>query len=127
MTNLTQNRHPVPGSEHAGGPTTPPEPIDHQDETAERAATEAFENAGSGSTTPTPEGDPTCLGRYRVIRRLGQGGFGRVHLAQDDELDRPVAIKVPHPERILGPEDMEQFVAAPRALARLDQQKIDQV
>ena len=48
-------------------------------------------------------GDPTKIGRYRIIRRLGQGGFGRVYLAHDDDLDRPVAIKVPNPERIAAP------------------------
>ncbi len=44
--------------------------------------------------------EPQSIGRYRVIRQLGQGGFGRVFLAHDDELDRPVAIKVPNPARI---------------------------
>ena len=48
-------------------------------------------------------GDPREIGRYRVVRQLGQGGFGRVYLARDDDLDRPVAIKVPNPERVAGP------------------------
>jgi serine/threonine protein kinase len=51
--------------------------------------------------------DPAEIGRYRVIRRLGQGGFGRVYLARDDELDRSVAIKVPSPSRVARPSDAE--------------------
>src|SRR5258708_39993707 len=68
--------------------------------------------------------DPTRIGRYRIIRRLGQGGFGRVYLAHDDELDRPVAIKVPYPERIAHPEDVETYLNEARILARLDHPNI---
>jgi eukaryotic-like serine/threonine-protein kinase len=32
-------------------------------------------------------------GRYRILRRLGRGGFSDVYLAHDHELDRAVAIK----------------------------------
>jgi serine/threonine protein kinase/formylglycine-generating enzyme required for sulfatase activity/tetratricopeptide (TPR) repeat protein len=69
-------------------------------------------------------GDPTQFDRYRIIRRLGQGGFGRVYLAQDDDLDRSVAIKVPNPDRISSPEDVEAFLTEARILSRLDHPNI---
>ena len=60
---------------------------------------------------------PQRVGRYRVERLLGAGGFGRVYLAHDDELDRPVAVKVPHRHRISQPEDVEAYLAEARVLA----------
>ncbi len=46
---------------------------------------------------------PTKIGRYTILRLLGKGGFGQVFLAYDDDLDRPVAIKVPRQERVSRP------------------------
>ena len=68
--------------------------------------------------------DPGEIGRYRVVRRLGQGGFGCVYLARDDELDRSVAIKVPSPARVARASDAEIYLAEARALAKLDHPSI---
>src|ERR1700678_1737319 len=72
------------------------------------------------SSSDFSDGEPSKIGRYRIIRRLGHGGFGRVYLAHDDDLDRAVAIKVPNPERITHTEDAEAFLVEARILAKLD-------
>ncbi len=72
----------------------------------------------------SPISDPSRIGRYTILGRLGQGGFGTVYLGHDDDLDRPVAIKVPKPERIARPEDVDSFLNEARIVANLDHPNI---
>jgi serine/threonine protein kinase len=63
---------------------------------------------------------PETIGRYRIIKLLGKGGFGLVFLDQDDQLSRPVALKVPHTNRVSVPEDAEFYLAEARTVANLE-------
>jgi len=58
-------------------------------------------------------------GRYAIERELGRGGMATVYLAHDVKHDRPVALKVLHPElaATLGP---ERFLREIKLAARLD-------
>jgi eukaryotic-like serine/threonine-protein kinase len=58
--------------------------------------------------------------RYRILRLLGQGAFGRVYLAVDLELERQVAIKVPVPDRFKGSGDADAYLAEARTVASLN-------
>ena len=69
------------------------------------------------ATTLPPTDLPPHVGRYRVLTLLGEGGFGRVYLAHDDQLNRQVAVKVPRRDRVTRPEDV---VAEARVVASLD-------
>src|SRR5689334_13154885 len=57
-------------------------------------------------------------GRYRVERELGQGGMATVYLAHDVRHDRPVAIKVLHPE-LAAALGAERFLSEIKTTAKL--------
>lgn len=76
--------------------------------------------AGVGTSTPQLE----RIGRFRVERVLGQGGFGIVYLAHDEQLQRFVAIKVPHRHLVSRPEDAEAYLTEARIVANLEHPNI---
>jgi len=76
-------------------------------------STAASQSAGS---IPLPE----RIGRYRIESVLGQGGFGVVFLARDEQLNRSVAVKVPHADRVALPEEIELYRSEARTVASLE-------
>jgi serine/threonine-protein kinase len=63
------------------------------------------------------------IGRYRIVKELGRGAMGRVYLAHDPQIDRPVAIKtiqifdaIPEKDRV---EARDRFEREARSAGRL--------
>lgn len=62
---------------------------------------------------------PRQVGRYVIKREIGSGAFGAVYCAYDPQLDRDVALKVPHPGVLEAPSAVERFLREARAAGKL--------
>ncbi len=98
-----------------GVPTSPKTPSISDRETPAAASSVDAPSAAEGSRS---------LGRYRILRQLGAGGMGVVHLAFDPHLKRQVALKVIHPRHGDNPRAAEKFVEEARALALVESDHI---
>jgi serine/threonine protein kinase len=72
---------------------------------------------GTAETAPYETGTKT-IGHFDLVEQIGLGTFGFVWKAQDTELDRTVALKIPRKGQ-LDPEETEQFLREARAAAQL--------
>ncbi|MFN0055066.1 MAG: protein kinase domain-containing protein [Planctomycetales bacterium] len=84
-------------------------------------------NAGRSATfDPESEAAPPLseFGRYRIVRLLGEGAMGRVYLAEDTQLQRQVALKVPQLEEGKDAKRLERFYREARLAATLNHPNI---
>src|SRR5262249_30308990 len=64
------------------------------------------------------------VAHYRVVRLLGQGGMGRVYVAEDSHLRRQVALKVMHPPLAADVAARTRFLREAQALAALEHDRV---
>ncbi|MBI4882134.1 MAG: protein kinase [Planctomycetes bacterium] len=78
--------------------------------------------SGSALGDAAPGGlDPRrVVGKYRVVRLVGEGGMGCVFEAEDMDLRRPVALKTPRGPSVMSGDREERVLDEARALARLE-------
>ena len=69
---------------------------------------------------------PETIGRYRITRKLGEGGMGVVYAAQDERLGRAVAIKMMR-EAFADPRARERFWREARTAASVNHPNVCQL
>ncbi len=81
-----------------------------------------------GSCSTVPEGPRAALpranphqrlGKLTLLDRVGAGSFGEVWKARDTELNRLVAVKIPHAGRLSDGKDQDRFLREARSAAVL--------
>lgn len=81
----------------------------------------------AATVAPIPEGPGTVIGRYKLLQRLGEGGFGVVFMAEQREpIIRRVALKVLK-QGMDTREVIARFEAERQALALMDHPAIARV
>ena len=81
--------------------------------------------AGPAVAAPELPGRGSLLGRYSLLRKLGEGGMGVVYSAYDEELDRRVAIKLLRITAAAGA--ASRMLREAQAMARLSHPNVVQV
>ncbi len=119
---------PRPDRSPPGDPGTPTRPGDG------RSGPRRDDTARTGTLTPPGSARPVLgddhddaivlAGRYRLDRRIGQGGMAEVWVAADLQLDRYVAVKWLKPALATDPVVAERFRREAIAVARLNHPNI---
>ncbi|MGB7343234.1 MAG: protein kinase [Pirellulaceae bacterium] len=74
----------------------------------------------STSVVKLADGMKKEFGRYVASEVLGEGGYGRVFKAYDHQLQRHVAVKVPHIYRLSTSDSVQKYLDEARTVAKLD-------
>ncbi|HEY1815585.1 MAG TPA: serine/threonine-protein kinase [Kofleriaceae bacterium] len=65
-----------------------------------------------------------AIGRYRIERLIGGGGWGLVYAARHEILNKPVALKVLRPDLVADPAHAQRFLREARIAATLHHENI---
>ena len=86
---------------------------------AERDTSKAALSTDGGGRGDSKQKLPREFGRYRIVKRLGEGGMGAVYLAHDSQLDREVALKIPRFSARKKDEIVSRFIREARSAATI--------
>ena len=81
---------------------------------------DATERKASSVSQETVQQLPRKIGRYRLEQIIGQGAFGVVYRAYDEQLNRIVAVKTPHESIVVDAQKAKAYLTEAQFVAGLD-------
>src|SRR5262245_39757953 len=84
---------------------------------------------GPPASGQLPDGAPSLVGqildgRYRITRKLGEGGMGEVYAAEHVHIEKKLAIKLLRPEIVSNPEAVTRFRQEARSSSSIGHKNI---
>lgn len=114
------NLDPATTSDHIDTGDQPSKELDTFGDLNATNETSSSKNPKAAASNTNKE---VLLGRFRVQKVLGEGAFGKVYLAKDEQLNRLVAIKISK-EIIHDKNILDSFLSEAQMLAKLDHPNI---
>ncbi|MBI3181445.1 MAG: protein kinase [Myxococcales bacterium] len=105
------------------------QPLEEQNQFCSRCGRPSPQNphprrAGDEPTFIPIRLDDVLEGKWRLEKKIGEGGMGTVYLAKDLQLDRPVAVKILSSSLLNDPEVVARFEREAKVTAGLDHPNI---
>lgn len=83
--------------------------------------------SATDTITPNVFYEGVATGKYKIIKKIGQGGMGTVYLAIDQSLNREVAIKKMNEEIKMNEREKQRFIEEARTVAMLHHPNIIEI
>ncbi|MEF3279905.1 MAG: protein kinase [Elusimicrobiota bacterium] len=90
-------------------------------------ATTQSNTTQTDTLTPNIFYEGVATGKYKIVRKIGQGGMGSVYLAIDQTLNREVAIKKMNEDIKMNEREKQRFIEEARTVAMLHHPNIIEI